>query len=110
MFTNKYLNLGYISIIAIILGLVINTTFVNTAQAADEKKVELKIKGMGCEMCAKAIEIVVSKCAGVMGCDVSFKEGKATVEIEVGKAKAGEIIKAIEEAGYVPVGDIPEMY
>ncbi len=109
MLTNKYLNLGYIYIIAVILGLVISTSFVNTAQA-EEKKVELKIKGMGCEMCAKAIETVISKCAGVMGCDVSYKEGKATVEIEVGKAKAGEIIEAIEEAGYVPEGDIPEMY
>ncbi|MFQ5712568.1 MAG: heavy-metal-associated domain-containing protein [Candidatus Scalinduaceae bacterium] len=110
MLTNKYLNLGYISIIAIILGLAISTSYVNTAQAADEKKVELKIKGMGCEMCAKAIKTVISRCAGVEGCGVSYKEGKAIIEIEVGKAKAGEIIEAVEEAGYVPVGDIPEMY
>jgi copper chaperone CopZ len=115
MFTNKYLNLGYISIIAIILGLVISTSFVNTAQAAEEKKVELKITGMGCEMCANAIEKVITKCAGVMGCAVSFKEGKATVVIEVGKAKTEEIVEdiveAIDEAGYgIPEWEIPEMY
>ncbi len=110
MLTNKYLSLVYISIIAIILGLVINTTFVNTAQA-EEKKVELKIKGMGCEMCANAIEKVISRCAGVMGCEVSYKKGKATIEIEVGKAKAGEIIEAIEDAGFdVPEWEIPELY
>ena len=111
MLTNKYLSLGYISIFAIILGLVISTSYVNTAQAADEKKVELKIKGMGCEMCANAIEKVISRCAGVMDCDVSYKEGKATIEIEVGKAKAGEIIEAIEAAGFdVPDWEIPELY
>ena len=110
MLTNKYLNIGYISIIAIILGLVIGTSFVNTAQAAEEKKVELKIEGMGCEMCANAIKTVISRCAGVEGCEVSYKKGKAVIEIEVGRAKAGEIIEAVEEAGYIPVGDIPEMY
>jgi copper chaperone CopZ len=110
MFTNKYLNLGYVSIIAIILGLVISTSFVNTAQA-EEKKVELKIKGMGCEMCAKAVEKVISRCAGVMDCEVGYKEGKAVIEIEVGKAKAGEIIEAIEDAGFdVPEWEIPELY
>ena len=110
MFTNKFLNLGYISIFALILGIVISTSYVNTAQAADEKKVELKIKGMGCEMCAQHIKKAISNCAGVMDCDVSYKEGKATIEVEVGKAHAGDIIEAIEEAGYVPVGDIPDMY
>ncbi len=111
MFTNKFLNLGYVSMIVIILGLVISASYVNTAQAAEKKTVELKIKGMGCEMCAKAVEKVVSRCAGVMGCDVSVKEGKATIEIEVGKAKAGEVIEAIEDAGFgVPDWDIPEMY
>ena len=111
MLTNRYLSLGYISIIAIILGLVINTTFVNTAQAAEEKKVELKITGMGCEMCANTIKTLVMKCAGVKGCEVSYKEGKATVEIEAGKAKTEEIIEALEEAGYgIPEWEIPEVY
>ncbi len=99
MFTSKYLSLGYISIIAIILGLVINTTFVNTAQAADDRKIELKIKGMGCEMCAHAIDKVISSCVGVKGCDVSYKDGKATVEIEV-KANIEEIKKAVGDAGF----------
>ncbi len=105
MLTNKYLNLGYISIIAIILGLVINTTFVNTAQAVDEKNVELTIKGMGCGMCANSLEALIMKCAGVKGCEVSFKEGKAVVEIEVGKAKIEEIVEAIEEAGFFAEGE-----
>ncbi len=114
MFTNKYLSLGYISIFAIILGLVISTSFVNTAQA-EEKKVELKIKGMGCEMCAKAIETVISKCAGVEGCAVSFKEGKAVVEIEAGKDKE-DVLREIDEKLFFPYtfmpgpGEIGETY
>lgn len=50
-----------------------------------------------------------------MDYDVSSKEGKVTIEIEVGKAKAkakaGEIIDAIEDAGFdVPEWEIPEVY
>ncbi len=108
MLTNKYLNLGYISIIAIILGLVISTSFVNTAQA-EEQKVELKITGMGCGMCANSLEALIMKCAGVKGCAVSFKEGKAVVEIEAGKTE--ELIRTLEEAGYgIPEWEIPELY
>jgi copper chaperone CopZ len=106
MFTNKYLSLGYISIIAIILGLVISTSFVNTAQAAEENKVELKIKGMGCEMCAKAIKTLIMKCAGVEGCEVSFKEGKAVIEIEAGKDKE-DILKDIDEKMFFPYTLLP---
>ena len=115
MFTNKYLSLGYISIFAIILGLLISTSYVNTAQAADEQKVELKIKGMGCEMCAKAIKTLVMKCAGVTGCDVSFKEGKATIEIEAGKDKE-DVLREIDEKMFFPYtfmpgpGEIEETY
>ncbi len=113
MLTNKYLNLGYVSIIAIILGLVISTSFVNTAQAAEENKVELKIKGMGCEMCAKAIKTLVMKCAGVEGCEVSYKDGKAVVEIEAGKDKE-DVRREIDEKMFFPYtlmpGEIAEVY
>ncbi len=109
MFTNKYLNLGYISIIAIIFGLVISTTFVNTAQAAEEKKVELKITGMGCEMCANAIKTLIMKCAGVEGCEVSYKEGKAVIEIEAGKDKE-DILKDIDEKMFFPYTLLPAPY
>ena len=106
MLSNKHLNLGYISIIAIILGLVISTSFVNTAQAAEENKVELKIKGMGCEMCAKAIKTLVMKCAGVEGCEVSYKEGKATIEIEAGKDKE-DVLREIDEKMFYPYTFMP---
>ncbi len=109
MLTNKYLNLGYISIIAIILGLVISTSFVNTAQAAEEKKVELKIEGMGCEMCAKAIKTLIMKCAGVEGCEISYKEGKAEVLIEAGKDKE-DILKDIDEKMFFPYTLLPAPY
>jgi copper chaperone CopZ len=106
MLTNKYLNLGYVSIIAIILGLVISTSFVNTAQAAEENKVELKIKGMGCEMCAKAIKTLVMQCAGVEGCEVSYKDGKAVVEIEAGKDKE-DVLREINEKMFFPYTLMP---
>ncbi len=114
MLANKYLNLGYVSMIAIILGLAITTSYVNTAQADGKEKVELQIKGMGCPMCTNAIEKIVSDCAGVMDCKVSYKEGKATVRIETGKAvgeQVGIIKEALEEGGFVVDDwDIEEMY
>ena len=109
MLTSKYLNLGYISIIAIILGLVISTSFVNTAQAAEEKKVELKIEGMGCEMCAKAIKTLIMKCAGVEGCEISYEEGKAEVLIKAGKYKE-DILLEIGEKMFYPYTYLPAPY
>ncbi len=106
MLTSKYLNLGCISIIAIILGLVISTSFVNTAQAAEEKKVELKIKGMGCEMCANAIKTLIMKCAGVEGCEISYKEGAAEVLIKAGKYKE-DILREIDEKMFYPYTRLP---
>ncbi len=106
MLTNKYLNLGYISIIAIILGLVISISFVNTAQAAEEKKVELKITGMGCEMCANAIKTLIMKCAGVEGCEISYKEGKAEVLIKPGLYKE-DILMEIDEKMFYPYTRMP---
>jgi len=106
MLMNKYINLGYISIIAVILGIAVSTSFVNTAQAAEERKIELKINGMGCEMCAKAIKTLVMKCAGVEGCDVSFKDGKATIKIEAGKDKE-DVLREFDEKMYYPYTYMP---
>lgn len=98
MFTNKFLKLGYVSLVAVVLGLIISASYVNTTQAEETKKVELKIEGMGCKMCAKTIESIITHCSGVMGCAVSYKDGKATVEVEVGKM--GEVVDSLEGAGY----------
>lgn len=103
MFSNKYLNLGYISMIALIFGIVISTSFVNTVQAHEQhKKVDLKIKGMDCENCAKAVESIISKCSGVAGCAVSLKEGKAVIEVEPDGVthEVGEVISELKGYGY----------
>lgn len=114
MFSNKYSNLGCISMIALILGIAISTSSVNTVQAHEQhKKVDLKIKGMGCDHCAKAVETIISKCSGIAGCAVSYKEGKAIIEVEPGEvtAEIELVVDELGEAGFeVPEWEIEETY
>jgi copper chaperone CopZ len=106
MIRNKFQNLAYISVIAIFIA-IISVHFVNAA-TSDEKgeNIELEIKGMGCEMCAKAIKTLVMKCAGVEGCEVSFKDGKVEVRIEAGKDRE-DVLREIEEKLFFPYTLMP---
>ncbi|MFQ5714901.1 MAG: heavy metal-associated domain-containing protein [Candidatus Scalinduaceae bacterium] len=107
MFTNKYLNLGYFSVIAIFLGIIISMPFANIATSAEKKEqIEVKVKGMGCEMCAKAIKTLIMKCDGVEGCVVSFKDGKAEVVIEADKDKE-DVLREIDEKMFFPYTLLP---
>lgn len=118
MTTNRYLKLGCMSIIAVIFGIAISLPFMNRVQANDHekhdhKKLELNIKGMDCEHCAKAINAIISKCSGVTGCAVSFEEGKAIIEVEADKAEeeTEEIIEELKGAGYeIPDWHIEDLY
>ncbi len=96
MFTNRYLNLGYLSVIAVVFVMVMS---VSVAKAGEEE-VELKVDGMTCGMCENAVKTALLNCKGVKDAEVSHKEGKAVVKIEEGKAKTDELIKAVEKAGF----------
>lgn len=55
------------------------------------------VTGMSCAACSSRVEKAVSKVAGVSACSVSLLTNSMGVE---GTAKAEEIIKAVEAAGY----------
>lgn len=58
---------------------------------------ELKIMGMTCGHCVKAVEEALSDVAGVKNVKVSLEEGKAEVE---GQADSAALIAAVKEEGY----------
>lgn len=58
---------------------------------------QFKVTGMSCAACSARVEKAVSKLEGVTSCSVSLLTNSMGVE---GTAKAEDIIKAVEEAGY----------
>lgn len=60
----------------------------------------LKIEGMTCTACAKAVERVTKKLDGVTESSVNYATEKLTISYEADKVSLEEIQKAIEKAGY----------
>jgi Cu+-exporting ATPase len=60
----------------------------------------LKIEGMTCASCAKAVERASRKLEGVLEANVNFATEKLNVSFEPSKVKLSDIKKAIEKSGY----------
>jgi len=63
-------------------------------------KKSLKIEGMTCAACAKAVERASKKVPGVTEADVNFATEKLNVTFDEEKAGISDIQNAIEKAGY----------
>ncbi len=74
-------------------------------QDNNKKKVELKIGGMTCAACAKAVERVTKKLDGVENSSVNIATEKANIEYDTSKLKISQIKGAIEKAGYSIIED-----
>lgn len=60
----------------------------------------LKIEGMTCAACAKAIERVSKKLPGVQDASVNFATEKLNINYDDSKIKLSDIQNAVEKAGY----------
>ncbi len=49
-------------------------------------EVVLNVKGMTCAGCESKVNTALMNCEGVEGCEVNWKEGKATVKVAKGSA------------------------
>ena len=67
------------------------------ASVSPPDQVALKVSGMTCEGCARTIERVLSRVAGVKSAKVDFDLGTGIVR---GTAGAPELISAVVQAGY----------
>lgn len=61
---------------------------------------ELKITGMTCAACAKAVERVTRKLDGVQSSNVNIATEKLNIEFDEKKVSLARIIEVIEKAGY----------
>ncbi|MFT8313797.1 MAG: heavy metal translocating P-type ATPase [Clostridium sp.] len=60
----------------------------------------LKIEGMTCAACVKAVERACKKLDGVLEANVNIATEKLNITFEPSKVRVGDIKKAIEKAGY----------
>lgn len=70
------------------------------------KKIDMKIDGMTCAACAKAVERVVKKLDGVESISVNIATDKANIDYNPSKVKLSQIKADIEKAGYKPIEEV----
>jgi len=61
---------------------------------------KLRIQGMSCEHCVQRVEEALKGLPGVAQVRVSLEEGLATVELSSEGASMGQLLGAVERAGY----------
>ncbi len=74
---------------------------VSTSESADTEEVVLNVKGMTCGACEVKVKGELIVCEGVRDVQVSYKDGKAVVEVEKGKVNKEKLIEAVEKVGFV---------
>jgi P-type Cu+ transporter len=63
----------------------------------------LKLEGMTCAACAKAVERAVRKLDGVAEANVNYASEKLNISFEPSKVRVSDIKRAVEKAGYKAV-------
>ena len=63
----------------------------------------MKVGGMSCAACAKAVERVTKKLDGVKESNVNIATEKAVISYDENKVSLDEINNAIIKAGYEPI-------
>ncbi|MDI3480500.1 MAG: copper chaperone [Tepidanaerobacteraceae bacterium] len=62
--------------------------------------ITLKVEGMSCAHCKKAVETSVGALPGIFKVEAEVSHGKVDVSFDPSKVKLDDIKKAIEDAGY----------
>lgn len=75
------------------------------AVAEELQEKAIKVSGMTCSKCSKAVEKAVKKVDGVVEAKADHKAGICTVKMKPG-TDVQKIIAAIKEAGYEPQPDV----
>ena len=64
------------------------------------EKTVIKVEGMSCEHCVKAVTGAVTALPGIGGVDVDLKAGTVTVQFDSSKTALDKIKAEIEDQGY----------
>ncbi len=65
--------------------------------------VKFKVSGMTCGHCQMAVKKALESIEGVKSATVDLEKGMATVEADTSMVSTGQMIEAIDEAGYQAV-------
>ena len=71
-------------------------------RGADDRTVDIGVRGMTCAACERRVDRALRKLAGVREANVSFVTHRATVTYDANVLDAGALADAIEAAGYEP--------
>ncbi len=93
---NLFSRKNVITTIIILLALVC----MDVVYAGESKTVVLKIEGMTCWLCPRAVRKAISKVDGVSDVEVSYKKKEATVSYEGDEKLLDEIIRSVGKAGF----------
>jgi len=67
-------------------------------------EITYKVSGMTCAACVARVERALRKQAGVSNATVNLATEKATVTFDPEVTPVGELLRAVDDAGYTPVG------
>jgi copper chaperone len=65
------------------------------------KSIELKVTGMSCGHCVRAVTDALQSVHGVSRAQVELANGRATVEYDEAVATPAQLVGAVMEEGYV---------
>lgn len=68
------------------------------------EKTLLRVDGMSCEHCVKAVKTAVGALPGVTGVTVDLKAGTVTAEHDPAQCPVEKIKSAIDDQGYEVIG------
>ena len=77
-----------------------NTTF---ASEANNNKIDVSVKGMVCDFCARGIEKVFKKEKAVKAINVDLSNQKITVELNIGETMSDSYVTKLIESNGVSV-------
>jgi copper chaperone CopZ len=69
-------------------------------QGMGQATVELKLEGMTCDGCVRAIERKLSRVAGVNSARVNLTQRNAVVDYDDARIQPEQLIGAVEQMGY----------
>jgi P-type Cu+ transporter len=70
------------------------------ASQPEEARIRLGVEGMHCASCVNSIEQSLGETAGVADATVNLATGEASVTYEPDRASVGDLLAAVERAGY----------
>lgn len=71
---------------------------------ASAERIDLPITGMTCAACARRVELSLARAPGVRRAGVNLATSRATVEYDPARTGAGDLVRAVESAGYGTAG------